>query len=119
MKNLLKMMFSLPLKYTIRGIKCDNHECDFIDVDVTYKDYSQYLNKPCPKCGENLLTDHDYNLCKRLSRFTLILSVLGWPIHVGAILVSKKYRNQQYNVAYKITGFNGSTTAPDLKIEHV
>lgn len=43
------------------GIKCDNPECDFVDQEVRIEDYKDWLNKPCPKCGSNLLTQADYD----------------------------------------------------------
>lgn len=58
----------------IRGIKCDNPDCDFIDRDVDFLDYEKWLNKPCPKCGENLLTEQDYLNCKILFNATNIIN---------------------------------------------
>lgn len=43
------------------GIKCDNPECDYMDETVRVEDYKKWLNKPCPKCGSNLLTQADYD----------------------------------------------------------
>ena len=40
------------------GIKCDF--CDFSNMSVPVWEYSKWLNKPCPKCGKNLLTESDY-----------------------------------------------------------
>lgn len=40
-------------------LKCDNTNCDY-KVDVPRKEWSEWINKPCPKCGENLLTHDDY-----------------------------------------------------------
>ena len=48
------------LEINIGGIKCDNPNCDFVDMSVKIEDYDKWLNKPCPKCGENLLTNDDY-----------------------------------------------------------
>lgn len=48
----------------IQGIKCDNKDCDFKDMSVSYEDYPKWINKPCPKCGANLLTVHDYKVCR-------------------------------------------------------
>ena len=56
-----------------RGIKCDNTECDFIDMSVKYEDYNEWLNKPCPDCGANLLTEADFKTCKRVVRFSKII----------------------------------------------
>ncbi len=49
----------------INGIKCDS--CDYKDMSVQLKDYDSWLNKPCPICGENLLTEADYEMVKELS----------------------------------------------------
>lgn len=50
----------------VKGIKCDAVPCDYIDMDVTFDQYEQYLNKPCPKCGASLLTQADYENVKML-----------------------------------------------------
>ena len=42
------------------GIKCDNPLCDYVNKDVHITDYIDYINKPCPCCGENLLTEEVY-----------------------------------------------------------
>ena len=49
------------VKITGGGIKCDNPDCGWRDDTVTYDDYERWLNAPCPKCGENLLTKEDYD----------------------------------------------------------
>jgi len=54
------------LKINIGGIKCDNKECDFKDMSVLFEDYDKWLNRPCPKCGCNLLTEQDYEVTKTL-----------------------------------------------------
>lgn len=43
------------------GLLCDNINCDYHDTTILYKDYKDWINRPCPKCGENLLTLEDYN----------------------------------------------------------
>lgn len=58
----------------ISGIKCDNPKCDFADSSVAFEDYKDYVNQPCPLCGENLLTKKDYRNCKRLVRITNIIN---------------------------------------------
>lgn len=52
------------LSLMIKGIKCDS--CDYRDDDVSFDDYPQYLNKPCPECGANLLTKSDLDATKKL-----------------------------------------------------
>lgn len=62
------------LELNIRGIKCDNPNCDFKDMDVKVEEYKEWLNKPCPKCGENLLTKKDYRNVKFLLRITKLIN---------------------------------------------
>lgn len=51
-------------------VECDNPKCDYVIVNETKEmvDIDQYLNKPCPKCGENLLTEKDLKDYKSLKR---------------------------------------------------
>ena len=57
----------------VSGIKCDNINCDYADPSVTYAEYPQWVNRPCPKCGENLLTQEDYDICKQMDNMTKIV----------------------------------------------
>ena len=41
------------------GLVCDNQKCDYENKEILSENYKDWLNKPCPKCGENLLTDED------------------------------------------------------------
>lgn len=52
------------VKTMIYGIKCDNPNCNYKDMSVPFEDYSNWVNRPCPLCGENLLTEKDYRKCK-------------------------------------------------------
>lgn len=44
------------IEHQISGIQCDNEDCDFVDDTASFEEYEKWLNKPCPKCGYNLLT---------------------------------------------------------------
>lgn len=48
------------IKMIESGLKCDNPNCDWEDRNIIYADYKSWINKPCPKCGENVLTEEDY-----------------------------------------------------------
>jgi len=48
------------------GIKCDNSACDWEDRSVKREDLKQWINIPCPKCGENVLTPEDYGIVQAL-----------------------------------------------------
>lgn len=52
----------------IRGIKCD--ACHYKQMDVQPEDYPEWVNKPCPDCGENLLTESDYESVQSILAFT-------------------------------------------------
>ena len=52
------------------GIKCD--ACDYRDETVTVESYPEWLNRPCPKCGANLLTQGDFDAV------TAILANIRW-----------------------------------------
>ena len=76
------------------GIKCDNPNCDYKDMSV------RYLNKPCPKCGQNLLTKHDYNVAKM---------VMGLCKLFGRIEVPDDERRTELEI-----GLNGTD---DVKVD--
>ena len=54
------------IKADIRGLKCDNYDCDYVDMTIPYESYEKYVNAECPKCSENLLTEEDYESVKLL-----------------------------------------------------
>ena len=55
-----KIYFKPILKSNIYGIKCD--ECYWVDDSIEACNYDQWINKPCPVCGANLLKEADYKL---------------------------------------------------------
>lgn len=54
------------VELNIKGIKCDNPNCDYRNDKVRFEDYKNWLNKLCPKCGANLLTKEDLEMTKSL-----------------------------------------------------
>jgi hypothetical protein len=40
-------------------LKCDAPACDYEEDTPLSADPTSYINKPCPKCGANLLTRED------------------------------------------------------------
>jgi hypothetical protein len=44
----------------INGLMCDNESCGYRDDTIKREDYENCINKPCPDCGESLLTFNDY-----------------------------------------------------------
>lgn len=49
-------------------IKCNNINCDYVHTDIKIEDFHRWVNKLCPKCGNNLLTENDYNDAKYLTQ---------------------------------------------------
>lgn len=71
------------IEYQIGGIKCDNPKCDYINLSVAYEDYPNWVNKSCPKCGANLLTEKDYKACLRIMNIVNKLNkILPAPTHL-------------------------------------
>lgn len=44
------------------GLVCDNSNCDWEDTTIKDEDIHKYINHSCPKCGENVLTQEDYDM---------------------------------------------------------
>ena len=59
----------------ISGIKCDH--CDYSDMEVEAVDYPDWLNRPCPKCGENLLTEADYQTVLYMTEVARLVNSLS------------------------------------------
>lgn len=47
-------------------IKCDNEKCNYTNENISVENLNKWINKPCPKCGEILLTQENYNNYKML-----------------------------------------------------
>ena len=50
------------------GIKCDNIECGYTDTESPDENLADWLNVPCPMCGENLLTQEDLDTSIRFDK---------------------------------------------------
>lgn len=59
MKHLKKFNEMNNIDMNISGLKCDS--CGFSDDSVKLEDYEKSIGRPCPECGESLLTQEDYD----------------------------------------------------------
>jgi hypothetical protein len=65
-------------------ITCDNPKCDFEIpwIEQNEKNLVMYVNEPCPRCNENLLTEKDYieykKLIRTINKFNKWFSWLMW-----------------------------------------
>lgn len=58
------------------GLSCDNPSCDWEDASISTDDYKNWVNKGCPKCGQSVLSEEDYNKTMQLiSAINLINSI--------------------------------------------
>lgn len=82
----------MQVKYS--GLKCDC--CDYRDDEVKFEEYEKYINYPCPKCREPLLTKEDYQKCLRLIKTVKIANAIGkvlkWvnPFHYWRLVFGDK-----------------------------
>lgn len=85
-------------------IECDNQKCDYVIVNQTKnpnEDIKKYIDKPCPKCNENLLTEKDYLDYKKFLR------IINWTNKYFswlAFFIPKKYETETKS---KVTFHNG------------
>jgi hypothetical protein len=67
------------------SIECDNPECDFTVPfsETVEKLLVRFINHPCPKCGENLLTEKDYLQALQLIKVVDWLNKwFSWPMYL-------------------------------------
>lgn len=67
------------IETVVYGIKCDNPKCGWKDMSVEYKDYPSYVNKPCPCCGSNLLTEHDFSVINIMMKLSNLFGNIEVP----------------------------------------
>jgi DNA-directed RNA polymerase subunit M/transcription elongation factor TFIIS len=75
-------------------IECDN--CDYVIPSKNPKileDGKEYINKPCPECGENLLTQKDYD------EFNIVLDRLK---HISENIPSEIENNTEVVASIKV-----------------
>ncbi len=56
------------------GIKCDAKGCDYCDPTVLIEELEDWLNKPCPKCNANLLTEEDFAMAEGMQAMVEMLN---------------------------------------------
>lgn len=68
------------IRTRVHGLKCDAPDCDYRCNDVTAANYEEWLDKPCPKCGANLLTKEDLALLRAMESTVAWLNELVGPV---------------------------------------
>ena len=100
---------------SISGIKCDADGCDYRDDDVAVEQYNEWLNKPCPMCGANLLTEEDLAV---VNAFTTITNEVNSLMESLGIESPSDAERKVVRVELNGTGFDGmEITDGDSNIE--
>ena len=62
------------------GLICDNPKCTYTNPAVKTADYVNWVDQPCPKCGENLLTEEDFAFNKMLLGIVDFVNTTELPV---------------------------------------
>lgn len=63
------------MEVNITGLKCDY--CAYRDDAVQFSEYEASIGKPCPECGNSLLTEKEYRSCLRIYKAVEIGNKIG------------------------------------------
>lgn len=89
------------IKAKVSGIKCDNPKCNYRDNTVAYEQYPEYINRPCPLCGENLLTEECYNKVKTMVDMA---EKMNTSLHkITPNFLKKRILKKQVSMEYDVT----------------
>lgn len=69
-------------------VVCDNLECDFKVPGSLNLSIKRFLNVGCPKCGENLLTQEDYD--QWVALHTYVRFINKWFSWISVFLKESK-----------------------------
>ena len=87
----------------ISGLKCDY--CDYRDDTIPFSDYKVSIGKPCPKCGNSLLTQEEYDKSVKLLKTMDVLNKIGkflrWFNPFYYIRLIFKIKPKEYNLTYQ------------------
>jgi len=98
------------IEITESGLQCDNTQCDWTDESVMFDDYKQWLNKPCPKCGQNVLTEEDYTNAEILRNTINAINALS-PEDLAIIQSSININTLKENKLFKDVNIDELETA--------
>jgi len=70
------------LNFAVSGLQCDAKGCDYKDLTERPEEmtivgwYSLQVGKHCPKCGETLMTQEDFNTLKAICMLVDAINLL-------------------------------------------
>jgi hypothetical protein len=89
------------------GLQCDSPSCDWTDPTIQVEDYKSWLNAPCPKCGENVLTQEDLNSVLNVIQMVDLINKLPedgfeefmkWSKSIGGTQISKEEFYKKHDI---------------------
>lgn len=106
-KSLKDKIMEERIMVNVKGLKCDNPDCDYVDMEIPFEDYPNWINAPCPKCGSNLLTQQDYDATVFLFEKAKMFKEISEPIDPNIPLVKMKaHFNGSGHVDFEICPLN-------------
>lgn len=66
-------------KMIMKGLKCDNPDCDWVDMSIKREDYPKFVGMKCPKCGSIVLTEKDFTTIKVMEGLIKVINHFYMP----------------------------------------
>lgn len=87
------------IEVKVYGIKCDAPGCGYRDETVPLGDYEAWIDRPCPKCGSNLLTRGDFETTVRLMHLADL-----WNDVAGEVAATPEQMAARHRIAVEMNG---------------
>lgn len=87
------------IEMNVYGLKCDTSGCGYRDETVPLADYEAWVDRPCPKCGGNLLTRGDFEIT-----MGILLAADLYSEIVGDIEVTPERLDARKHIAVELNG---------------
>ena len=101
------------------GLQCDSPSCDWTDETIKVENYKEWLNAPCPKCGENVLTQEDLDSVLKVMEMVDLINALPeegfeefmeWSKSIGGAHTSKEEFYEKHNIPEETEKLNVTFT---------
>jgi hypothetical protein len=79
-------------------LRCDNTLCDYVAERGLHQFGPHLIGLPCPKCGENLLTEQDYKIQKKIMDGVDVINRIGAFFGLGNEKLTKEQSTHSYGV---------------------
>jgi len=103
-----KEIFRSPNRISVEGIKCVSDGCGYIELLEENEPLKSHLNKPCPNCSSNLLTQEDYDTMKKAKKLLFYFNLLTLPFWLYSNIKTYFTKKEAKEVAVVSFNMNGS-----------